>query len=130
LELSGTLQLMVFKIQKRILRVITNAGRRDSCRELYKNLQILTLPSQYIHSLLVFVGKNRSFVPNSKVYDINTRQKHNLHLPATNLTLVQKGVFFSGIKIYNHLPLYIKMQFEDAKSFKSTLKTFLTPHAF
>jgi hypothetical protein len=50
----------IFKIQKRILRVITNAGRRDSCCELYKNLQILTLPSQYIYSLLVFVSKNRS----------------------------------------------------------------------
>jgi hypothetical protein len=38
----------IFKIQKRIIRVITNTGRRDSCRELYKKLQILTLPSQYI----------------------------------------------------------------------------------
>jgi Mlc titration factor MtfA (ptsG expression regulator) len=46
------------------------------------------------------------------------------------LTLVQKGVFFSGSKIYNHLPLYIKMQFEDAKRFRSILKTFLTQHAF
>jgi hypothetical protein len=33
------------KIQKRIIRVIKNSDRRDSCRELYKKLQILPLPS-------------------------------------------------------------------------------------
>ena len=46
----------IFKIQKRI-RIITNTGRHDSCRQLYKQLQILPLPSQYIFSLLVFVNK-------------------------------------------------------------------------
>jgi hypothetical protein len=93
----------IFKIKKRIIRVITNTGRRDSCHELYKKLQILPLPSQYISSLLVFVNKNRScFISNSEIHDINTRHNHNLHLPSTNLTLVQKGVLFSGSKIYNH----------------------------
>ena len=40
----------IFKIQKRIIRIITNTGRRDSCRQLFKQLQILPLPSQYIYS--------------------------------------------------------------------------------
>jgi hypothetical protein len=85
----------IFKIQKRIIRVITNSGRRDSCRELYKKLQILVHLSQYIFSLPVFVNKNRScFTSNSEIHDINTRHNHNLHLPSTNLTLVQKGVIF------------------------------------
>jgi hypothetical protein len=90
---------VIFKIQKRILIVITNAGRRDSCRELYTNLQILTLPSQYIFSLTVFVNKNRRcFVPHSGVHDINIHQKYNLHLPSINLTLVQKGVLILEVK--------------------------------
>ena len=37
----------IFKIQKRIVRIITNKNRRESCRELFKNLKILTLNSQY-----------------------------------------------------------------------------------
>jgi len=49
----------IFKIQKRIIRIITNKGSRDSCRNLFKQLQILTLPSQSIFSLLTFVVKNR-----------------------------------------------------------------------
>jgi len=41
----------IFKIQKRILRVITSYGRRDSCCELFRHLNILPLQSQHIFSL-------------------------------------------------------------------------------
>jgi hypothetical protein len=117
----------IFKIQKRIIRFITSSGTYDSCREL----QILPLQSQYIFSLLVFVIKNGScFISNSDIHDINTRYNHNFHLPSTNLTLVQKGVLFSGSTIYNHLPLNIKMLSKDMKHFKSSLRTYLTEHIF
>jgi len=49
----------IFKIKKRIIRIITNTGSHDSCCHLFKQLQILSLPSQYIFSLVVFVNKNR-----------------------------------------------------------------------
>jgi hypothetical protein len=131
---SGVALILVtvfLKFQKGIIRAITNTGRRDSCHELYKKLQILPLPPPYIISLLVFVNKNRScFISSSEIHDINTRHNHNLHLLSTNLTLVQKGVLFSGCKIYNHLPLNIKMLSKDAKCFKSALRTYLTEHAF
>jgi hypothetical protein len=93
------------KKKKRIIRVITGTGRYDSCRELFRKLEILLLQSQYIFSLLVFVIKNKSyFTANSNIHDINTRFNRDLHLPATNLTLVQKGVIFYGSRIYNQLP--------------------------
>jgi hypothetical protein len=79
-----------------------------------------------IFSLFVFVDKNRNFfISKSEIHDINTRHDHNLHLPSTNLTLRQKGVLFSGSKLYNHLPLNIKVISKDAKPFKSTLRTYL-----
>jgi hypothetical protein len=119
----------IFKIQKRIIRIITNTGRRDSCRQLFRQLQILPLPSQYIFSMLVFVNKNRElFLSNSELHDINTRYNHNLHLPSTNVTLVQKGVLYSGSRVYNLLPLSIKALSNDAKSFKTTLKSYLIEH--
>ena len=81
--------------------------------------------------MLIFVIKNRDlFLLNSEIYDINTRFKHNLHLPSTNLTLVQKGVLYSGSRIYNHLPAHIKNLSNDAKHFKSTLKNYLVEHTF
>jgi hypothetical protein len=84
-----------FKVQKIIIRVITNSGRRGSCSELFRQLNILPLQSECILSLLLFIIKNRDqFLSNSEVHDINTRYKSNLHLPLANLTLYQKGVFF------------------------------------
>jgi len=31
----------IFKIQKRVIRIITNSRMRDSCRELFQTLEIL-----------------------------------------------------------------------------------------
>jgi len=74
----------------------------------------------------MFVIKHRDFFPsNSDIHDRNTRYNHNLHLPTTNLTLIQKGVLHSGIKIYNHLPTHIKTLSKDPKHFKLKLKSFL-----
>jgi hypothetical protein len=47
----------IFKIQKRITRILNIKSKRDSCRHLFKHLQILTLPSQYIYSLLNLSSK-------------------------------------------------------------------------
>jgi len=45
---------IIFKMQKKVLRILVGIGYRDSCRELFKELKILTLSSQYILSLLLF----------------------------------------------------------------------------
>jgi hypothetical protein len=42
----------VFVMQKRILRVMMNMRPRDSCREIFKRIKIMTLYSQYIYALL------------------------------------------------------------------------------
>ena len=121
----------IFKIQKRILRIISNIGSRDSCRHLFKELQILPLPSQYIFSLLIFVNKNKElFLSNFEIHDLNTRYKNDLHLNTTNLSLVQKRVLYSGIRIYNCLPSNIRALSNNAKCFKTTLKSYLTEHSF
>ena len=107
---------------------MTNKSKRDSCRQLYKQLQILTLPGHYILSLLLFVIKYREFFPlDSDIHDRNTRNNDNLH-PPTNLTLVQKGVLYSGIKIFNRLPTSIKSLSKDPRHFKNKLKNFLLEH--
>ena len=49
----------ILRIQKRIVRIITNSSKRESCRQLYKQQQILTVYGQYIYSLLMFVVKSR-----------------------------------------------------------------------
>ena len=49
----------VFKIQKRIIRIIMNSGKNASCWQLFKELNILPIQSQYIISIILFVIKNK-----------------------------------------------------------------------
>ena len=60
----------------------------------------------------------------------NTRYNNNSHLTLTGLTLVQKGVAYSGCKIYNHLPIQIKNISNNVPLFKSKLKKFLLQYVF
>ena len=95
----------LIKIQKKAIRIITNSRSRDSCRELFKSLEILPLYSQYIFSISTYTVKNRHlFSTNNQIHTIHTRHKNNLHSPITNITKFQKDVFYSGSKIFNDLP--------------------------
>jgi hypothetical protein len=106
----------VFKIQKRIIRIMTKSNKRETCRPLFKQLRILPLPSQYIlfkqlrilplpsqyilfkelrilplpsqyiYSLLLFV------VANKKLFLLNS-QIHSIHTRHNdNLHLPQTGL--------------------------------------
>jgi len=84
-----------------------------------------------LFSLLVFVIKNKwLFTTNSEIYNINTRYNSNFYLSSTNLTLVQKGVHYSGSKVFNHLPENIKGFSQDLRHFKSVLRSFLDENTF
>ena len=91
----------IFKIQKRVIRIVTSSRTRDSCRQLFKKLEILPLYSQYIYSISIFVIKNKHlFYTNNQIHSIHTRFKTNLHTSTANLTKFQKGVYYSAIKIF------------------------------
>jgi len=121
----------VFKIQKRAIRIITNSHCSISCRNLFKELNILPLQSQCILSLAVYVAKNiDDFTINSDIHSINTRHKSRLYPPLLRLTKYQKGVYYTGIKIYNCLPLKIKELSGKIKHFKRSLKKFLLHGSF
>ena len=78
------------------------SSSRDSCHEMFKNLEVLPLQSQYTFSLLLFVVKNRElFRSYSDVHNINTRYNSDLHLPIANLTVFQNVVFHFGIRVFN-----------------------------
>jgi hypothetical protein len=50
--------IRVFRLQKRIIRIMMGRRSRDSCRKLFTDLKILPQPSLYILCLLLFVIKN------------------------------------------------------------------------
>jgi hypothetical protein len=78
----------IFKILKRIFWILTKSRGRDSCKHLFKRLEILPLPSQYIFSVLLFVVKNKDlYTTNQEIHNITTRSNTNLHPPMCNLTV-------------------------------------------
>jgi hypothetical protein len=121
----------ISKLQKRVIRIITHSRTRDLCTELFKRMEILPLHSQYIFSLSVFVVKNKHlFTANNQIHIVHTRYKTNLHPPIANLTKFQKGVYYSGIKIFNSLPHEIKDLVNETIQFRKALKMFLLINSF
>ena len=61
---------------------------------------------------------------------MKTRQCCNLHPPLPSSVKYRKGVYYSGIKIFNNLLSHIKTRSDNPKQFKSTLKNFLHTYSF
>jgi len=59
------------------------------------------------------------------VHSFNTISHYDLHIPAANLAVFQKGVWYSGIKICNHLPPALQQLPYDVFKFKAALKRYL-----
>jgi len=85
----------VFILQKKIIRIITNTRPRDSCREVFKSMEIMTLYSQYIYSLVLYAINNKHiFDTNNEIHKYKTRNNNNLHLPIANLSKFNKELFY------------------------------------
>ena len=107
-----------------------NARNGDSCHQLYKNLKILPLKARFF-PLLLFVAKNRDlYKSNSEIHTINTRFSSDLHTATANLTTFQKGPFYFGMNVFNHLPTSIKNTSHDINRFRSVFKSFLVINSF
>jgi hypothetical protein len=121
----------IFRMQKKIIRIMMGCRKEVSCRNLFRNLKILPLMSQYILSLVKFILKNKNqFTVNSEIRNITTRQHTNLQQPTWNLTGYQQGIYYSGIRVYNHLPSHIKQLSDHPKKFELHLKEFLYLRSF
>jgi hypothetical protein len=80
------------------IRAMLGYGNRVSCRNIFKDLNILSFASQYIFLLLVFVLQNKVlFSSNIDSHTIDTRRRQDLYLPKAKLTIYQKGVYYAGI---------------------------------
>lgn len=120
----------IFLLQKRAIRLLSKEVYIAHCRPLFKNLGILTLPSQLIFECSVYVKKNPGlFVINSEVHQYGTRQANMLHVTQVRTSLAQNSPEMKCVKIYNKLPGEVK-NIQDLTKFKSTLKSFLEDMAY
>lgn len=95
----------VFKLQKRAVRFIVGANKRTSCKDIFKQLRILTLPCIFILQLLIYAKSQLHDIPTLNNYhSYNTRNELILEVPNHRLSLYEKSPYYLAIKAYNKLP--------------------------
>jgi hypothetical protein len=125
---SSTERIKVFKLQKKMIRIMMGYNSNQSCRDLFVKLRILPLLSQNIISLLLFLNKNKNqftVTGNSEIYHYATKQQSNFYQPPANLTKYQNGIYYLGVKVFSKLTPYIKEEFDNLRKFKQSIKNFL-----
>jgi DNA integrity scanning protein DisA with diadenylate cyclase activity len=79
----------------------------------------------------MFVVQNKNlFSINTDNHNTDTRQRSKSYLPQANFTMYQKGAYYSGIKIFNNLPVEIKNVADKLKKFNVNLKQLLYTYSF
>lgn len=95
----------IFVLQKRAIRSIYKLRGRDSLRELFKEISILTLPSQYIFDNIMYARKNASlYLRNSDLHGFNTRNKNKIVQPQSRLSKIRNSFIGNCIQFYNKIP--------------------------
>jgi hypothetical protein len=117
----------IFAAQKKAIRILLRLGPRSSCKEGFKSMGILTVPCLYIYALMMFVVRiHYIYQTNNVIHNINTRQQEKLNASSVRLSLIQRGVLYSSIIIYNNLLQNIKILKGNVNICRQTLKNFLT----
>jgi len=75
----------------------------------------------YFPNLICVVNNRDQFLINSEIHNINTRHRSNRDLPSANLDIYHKGIYYSGIRIFNSLPFSITKISGNPRTFKSAL---------
>jgi len=128
---NSTESVKVFRLQKRVITLMTGNNVRTSCRPLFPRLGIMSLSSQYIFSLVKFLSRNlQLYTFNFTIHNYNTRYRIQLHKPSTALTLYQKGPYYESVRIYNKLPYNIAELILQNKGFLTNLKKYLLEKAY
>jgi len=112
--------IKIFRLQKRVIRIIVCCGNRDFCRNLCKKLNILPSLSQYLLSQRIFVVNNSDqFLINYKICNINT-------IVLTVTFLWQIYMFIKGEFTIQVLRFPFNIKFSDnPRTFKSALKLYV-----
>ena len=122
---SSSQNQRIFILQKVAIRILADLGFRDSCREAFQYLKILTVASTYIYEVCFYVFKNRSiFMQNAVPHDHNTRHKSDLQPDPHITSLYQKSIQYNGCKLFNYLPQGIR-ESSSSYIFKRKLKNYL-----
>lgn len=126
---QGNLQ-RVLTHQKRAIRLLANLQTRESCRQAFQELKILTMTNLYIYETITYVHLKSPghITTGAQHHNHNTRHATNYCLPVHRLSSTEKKPTYAGAKLWNALPEELKST--DRQYFGRRLKQWLQDHPF
>ena len=92
-------------LQKRAIRLISNAGYLDNTEPLFKLQRILKINDLYKFNVACYIFKNQNILSSfSRSHDHFTRNRNNLLPPFERLRSTTQSVVYNGIRIWNEIP--------------------------
>ena len=116
--------LPLFRLQKKIIRIITNSDYFAHTQPLFqetKSLKLFDINKLQISTYMYKKVKNDTDMPLQPQHAYFTRNNEKLRIPAHNLTLFQHSLSYSGPKTWNSIPNSIKI-LPSIHSFKKQFK--------
>lgn len=114
-----------FKAQKRCIRSIFKISKLESCKPLFINYKLLTLPCIYIYETVSFVKANLDLFENLR----SDRCQYNLCALPHKTAWFGKSICGMATTIFNKLPKHVK-QIQNINIFKSEIKKLLIDKAY
>jgi hypothetical protein len=108
----------VLLLQKRIIRAMVGVPNMTSCRPLFKQLELLTVPAIYIYQTILFALKNEIHTTKNHY---ETRRASDLVVPKFKLNIARKHPEYSGAALFNTLPADLKEKRGQILVFKQGL---------
>jgi hypothetical protein len=104
---GDTQSTKVFKLQKKVVRLICNVKSNTSCRELFRTLNILPVPCAYIMEIIYHIKLNKEGLKqNSTRCDHETHHRLDFQAQFCRTDIFKKSINNMGIKLYSKLPNY------------------------
>ena len=127
------LQTLV-KLQRRVLRIISQSKWNESVDHLYKFYNIMQLKKIHFYkvALLMFRVKTLSapsvfraiFIKNKDVHNYDTRQREKFHVPSVKRDYMQRTISYRGVVVWNYISRYITYD-RSLLSFKFALRKYV-----
>ena len=103
---------------------------RDTCREIFKKHELLTVASIYIYELLKLTKLHEDEIRTFKrAHQYNTRNNCNIQLSSIKSATVPLSAVSLGARCYNKLPKPLK-ELDNAHAFLKSVKKLLVEGAY
>jgi exonuclease III len=119
----------VFILQKKAVRIIKKLNSRESCRNAFRELGLLTLPCLYMYDVINYCKLKCDLVQGRDVHQYITRGRDNYRVQQHRLTVTHHLPEQIGVSLINSLPDEIK-QINSFSIFKNRLKRLLVANSY